>query len=56
MIGTYLAHDDAGASPTTSEHGANTNAFWHMMNCLNVLKFDTPNVNEIIKKECTCRL
>jgi hypothetical protein len=56
MIGTYLAHGYAGASPTTSERGANTNAFWHMMNCLNVLKFDTPNVNETIKKECTCRL
>jgi hypothetical protein len=47
---------DAGASPTTSECGANTNAFWHMMNCLNVLKFDTPNVNETIKKGLTCRL
>jgi hypothetical protein len=47
---------DAGASSTSSERGANTNAFWHMMNCLNILKFDTPNVNEIIKKGCTCRL
>jgi hypothetical protein len=25
---------DAGASPTSSERGTNTNAFWHMMNCL----------------------
>ena len=25
---------DAGALPTTSEHGTNANAFWHMMNCL----------------------
>jgi hypothetical protein len=25
---------DAGASPTTSERGERTNAFWHMMNCL----------------------
>jgi hypothetical protein len=25
---------DVGASPASSEHGTNTNAFVHMMNCL----------------------
>jgi hypothetical protein len=26
---------DAGALPTSSERGANADAFWHMINCLN---------------------
>jgi hypothetical protein len=47
---------DAGASPTTSECGASTNAFWHMINFLKVLKFDIPNINETIKKGRTCIL
>jgi hypothetical protein len=42
---------DVGALPTTSERGASANAFWHMINCLNVLKFHMPNVNETIKKK-----
>jgi len=48
-------NNDVGASQQEVSMGQNANAVWHMMNCWNVLKFDTPNLNVIVKKECTCR-
>jgi len=52
----YKWADDAGASQQEVSMGQNANAFWHMMNCLNVLTLDVPNLNEIIKKGRTRRL
>jgi hypothetical protein len=48
---------DAGASPTSSEHGASTNAFWsHDELFKKNLKMDAPNINVIVKERHTYRL
>jgi hypothetical protein len=50
---------DAGASPTSSEHGASTNAFWthdKLFKKKKLLKMDAPNVNVIVKERRTYRL
>lgn len=41
---------DAGASPTSSERGTTPTHFGTWWIVWNVLKFDTPNINEIVKK------
>ena len=47
---------DAGASPTSSEHGASTNAFWsHDELFKKILKMDAPNINVIVKERHTYR-
>jgi hypothetical protein len=48
---------DAGASPTSKEHGATTTHFEHMIHCLKFFEdLDAPNLNVIVKERLTNRL